>query len=874
MKTFRLICFVVLLMPAKVWSQASSSTVRGTVRDQIQAIIPAAKVTLLNTATNVTREIQTNDAGLYVFPGVTPGSYRLTVEYAGMQRFEGALTVQVQQDATVDVSLQVAQTAVTSVDVQDVTPLVNTESPTLGQTLERKRIEQLPINGRGYQNLLATVPGITSTGRIRAYGAPVNTHALMVDGAPSNEVWEGWDFGRPPGLDSIEELRVDVSTSSAKFTRPTTIIMSSKSGTNSFHGAVFATNRNSGYGVARRRQDYFEKPPFLNRNEFGMSAGGPVYLPKIYNGRNRTFFFFSWEALKQRSYTTNRFNVPTAAMRGGDFRGLVDIQGRQQQLYDPLTTDPVTWQRQPLNYRGVPNTIDPARISPMAKFIFDLTPLPNLPVSPLVDANLVIPTLIPRTESSTSIRIDHRFSERDLIYGRFTYGTNDHWLGTTVLLPMTIGDFPKAAGTSNRHWPSHTGSMTWVRTLSPSMTNEVLLTGARDYQWRGSGDAHTNYSREALGLPNPFQAPNWPNITGVGLGSYPFGTGGLFWLITNYAMLQDNVTKVSGKHEFQFGFHYRYEMIDRNSNSLAGPFDASTLATSQYDPASTPASPIARPQTGHGIANFYLGIMNYSAGFARPWVLMRRHEYAGYFQDNWKATPRLTVNLGVRYEMRPPIGHKHDTLVGFSPEKRAYVVGTDVDRFLKLGETLPSILTALRSFGGDIISYKDAGLPKNLVYTNWSNFGPRLGLAYRAFDGPKAFVVRTGFRTSYYTQPISRWYPSQSSSQIVSNTFTHSVTNSALSPDGLPNYGLRTVPNYFAGVNTPDSVINVNDTRLITRGFNANFMNPHLPDPRIHDWNFTLEKEIFASTVVRAAYVGNAGRKQQQTHQLNASTPE
>jgi len=625
---------VAMLLPAPAFPQASSGTIRGTVRDQVQAIIPGAKVTLVNTATNASRETLSNEAGLYVFPGVIPGPYRLAAEFAGMQRFEGDLTLQVQQDATVDVTLRVAQATVTTLEVQDVTPLLNTVSPTLGQTLERQRIQQLPINGRGYQNLLATVPGITERGRVRAYGAPVNTHALMFDGAPTNEVWEGWDFGRVPGLDAIEELRVDVSSSSAKFTRPTTIILSSKSGTNQFHGALFETNRNSGYGVARRRQDYFEKPPYLNRNEFGASAGGPIYLPGIYDGRNRTFFFASWEALRQRAWTTNRYNVPTAEMRNGDFRGLVDSQGRLQTLYDPFTTNPTTFARQPLAYRGVPNTIDPARLSPVAKFLFDLTPLPNLPVSPLVDSNLVIPTLIPRSESSTSVRIDHRFSEKDLIYGRITYGTNNHWLGTTVLLPMTIGDFPKAAGTSNRHWPSHTGSMTWVRTLSPTLTNELLLTGSRDFQWRGSGDAHTNYSREALGLPNPFQAPNWPNITGVGLGSYPFGTGGLFWLITNYAMIQDNATKIKGKHEFQFGVHYRYEMIDKSANSTAGPFDSATQATSLYDPNSTAASPQARPQTGHGIANFYLGIMNYSAGFQRPWVLMRRHEYAGYFQDN------------------------------------------------------------------------------------------------------------------------------------------------------------------------------------------------------------------------------------------------
>ena len=157
--------------------------------------------------------------------------------------------------------------------------------------------------------------------------------------------------------------------------------------------------------------------------------------------------------------------------------------------------------------------IDPARITKVAKFLFSATPLPNQPgINPLLGPNLIVPTLIPTTQNTTSIRIDHRFSEKDLIFGRFTYGTNDHWLGTTVMLPIDIGDYPKAVATSNRHWPNHTGALTWVHTFSPTLTNEVLVNASRDYQWRGSGDKHTNYAA-ALGLPNPFQAANWPNFT-------------------------------------------------------------------------------------------------------------------------------------------------------------------------------------------------------------------------------------------------------------------------------------------------------------------------------------------------------------------------
>ncbi len=204
--------FAVVFAPVAVWAQASSATVRGTVRDQAQAIIPKAKVTLANTSTNVARETESNEAGIYVFPGVTPGPYRITVEAPGMQKFEGSLIVTVQSDAVVDAVLSVGAT-VQQVEVVDVTPIVRADAPTLGHALERKRIEQLPINGRGYQALLQTVPGIDSTGLIQAYGMRTNTSTTLFDGAPVNEVWEGWDFGRPPGLDSIQEFQVELNNS-------------------------------------------------------------------------------------------------------------------------------------------------------------------------------------------------------------------------------------------------------------------------------------------------------------------------------------------------------------------------------------------------------------------------------------------------------------------------------------------------------------------------------------------------------------------------------------------------------------------------------------------------------------------------------------
>ena len=230
--------FLVLSFLPAAWPQASSTTVRGTVRDQGQAVIPGAKVTLTNTATNVDRTTDTNEAGIYVFPGVFPGPHRLTVESAGMQKYEANLTVQAQQDAAIDVVLQVGQT-VTQVEVEDVTPLVTTDELRRWATRSSgSASSSFPINGRGYQAFLATVPGIDSTGIPQAYGMRTNTSTTMFDGAPINEVWEGWDFGRVPGLDALQEIRVETNNSSAKFARPTTILLSSKSGTNQFHGAA------------------------------------------------------------------------------------------------------------------------------------------------------------------------------------------------------------------------------------------------------------------------------------------------------------------------------------------------------------------------------------------------------------------------------------------------------------------------------------------------------------------------------------------------------------------------------------------------------------------------------------------------------------
>ena len=407
----------------------------------------------------------------------------------------------------------------------------------------------------------------------------------------------------------------------------------------------------------------------------------------------------------------------------------------------------------------------------------------------------------------------------------------------------------------------------------------MLVTGLRDWHQRGAGLDNSRFGgrdlgnyASLLGIPNPLNAPNWPNVNNFGLGGMTAGGEAPFYLITDFITFEDNATKVKGRHELQFGLQFRYEQVPKNTNKTVS-VDLNTLATAQYDPTSTPASPLARPQTGLGLANMMLGVANYSTSFGRSWVFMRRNEWTPYFQDNWKITPRLTLNLGVRWELWTPVFDHDNSLLSFSLDKKAYVLSEDLNRFIAQGNTLPSILTAFQGYGGKIIGYQEAGLPQRMTHYNWKNIGPRLGFAYKAFDGKNAFVLRGGYRISSYTQPLTNWVGSQQNSGIVNGSFQYNLTSSALSPDGLPNYGLRTVPTHVAGLNTPNSLIDVNDTRLLTRGFSAVGLGPYLKDPRVHDWNLTIEKEVMPDTVARIGFVGNHTTNVEQTVNYNSSTP-
>ncbi len=858
------------LVAPSAWPQASTATVSGTVRDQTGGVIPTATVTLTGQDTNATSKTTTNSVGYYVFPGIVSGPYLLAVEAPGMQKFEGSLIVQVQQSAVVDVTMKLGQTSV-QVSVQDVTQLAATDNGTLGDTLEFTRLEQLPLNGRAVMSLLQSVPGMEGT---RAFGIRDGSEDVVIDGATIMDR-SGWNTVNPrqPGLDSIQEFTVVDNAAPAKYARPTTIVMSTRSGTNQLHGSVFETNRNNAVGLARSRTDYYTKPPFLNRNEFGVSGGGPVYVPKLYNGKNKSFWFFSYEALRQIQNTSQGFPVPTPAMRNGDMSGIMDANGIHSTMYDPYSTDPNTWARTPF-----PNNQIPANMqSPLSKYLLAVTRLPTLPnVNPIVAPNWfgAVPSF---TRSwTTSTRVDQRLGQKDIFYVRYSqgnYSTRSQFYSQPTL------DWEKVpSGTQGYKAPNKNAAISSVHTFSPTLFNELVVSGSYGPWFVGTGDLTHNYDAE-LGLPNPFGVGGWPGIYNAGMDNvgngFEFETQNTNAAYEFYGVLDDNATKVRGKHEFQFGFHYRFDQLDilPAQQQVAGNNNFATNATALYDPSSSRNNPQALPYTGDNFANFYLGVANYSNQYVRGMFYARTKEYAAYVQDKWKVSPRLTLNLGLRYEFWPAFRAKNNAVVSFDKANQAIVLGTSIQNLETLGYTTPSIIAREQQLGVKFETYQQAGMPETLETSNKLDFAPRLGFAYKLTQGSRPIVLRGGYALSYFHIPTNPWAQRMRQNAPMNARFITSVTQAAYSPDGVGNIGMRTAPAVIAGKNSTNAVSTDTVGSLSAGSAVVDYFALDQPDPRVHNWNVTLEKEIIPNTLLRLSYFGNHSNALEQVSQFNLSTP-
>ncbi|MDP3000670.1 MAG: TonB-dependent receptor [Bryobacterales bacterium] len=874
---------VLALLAVPAWPQSSTGSVRGTVQDPTGAVIPNVTVALTNTATGVEIKTVSNETGFYVFPSVNPGPYRIEAELAGMQKFEATITVQVQQSTNIPITLQPAGTQ-TIVSVQDVTPMLTSDSATMSHTLERTRIEQLPINGRFVGNLLATVPGFTQGGDgWRFDGNRTGTFDVVLDGAAlTDQLYGGGTVSRPPSLDSIQEFSVIVNSSSAKYTRPNTVIMTTKGGTNAIHGTLFETNRDNFYGVARARDNFTGVVSKLVRNEFGGTVGGPVSIPKIYNGKNKSFWFFNYEGLKERRGTQNNYRVPNLTTRRGDFSDLVDTAGKMTVIYDPLTSGPgPLYLRQPFNYGGKINNIDPSRLSPFMKYIYSILPEPNIAgVNGYLGNNFYGNAPQIQNEYTWGARFDHRFSDKDLVYGRITKAMK------SVSRPAANG-VPSLDGFGNSRndtMPNQSMSLDWTHTFSPTFFNEFMFSASRTVTTQFSGD-YTRFYTNELGLPNPGNQPGYPVVNNIGVGT---GNSNYFQPVNwnqqffNYFIMEDNGTKIKGKHEIQYGMHLRLDQLTYmpQQQRTAGNLTFAAVTTGLYDPVNSTATSRAMTNyTGHVAAAAYLGYSGYEVRVAKGKYYMRQKEDSFYIQDNWRATRRLTLNLGLRWQFSPYPNDKYYIMSSYSKKDNAIVLGNKLDTFYKIGAASPAFINVLTGYGMKFMTYDQAGLPQTLVKNNWKDISPHLGFAYRAFDGRKSFVLRGGYALNYMLIPIYGWNDRMRMNTPFAAFYqNYQLTDGAQSPagDGINNWGLINAPTIVAGKNSANAVTFDKPMGITpgTESFQNAYFNPDQPTSRVHDWNLTLEKEVMRDTVLRVSYVGNKAAKQDSYDDWNQSMPD
>ncbi|HYO83191.1 MAG TPA: carboxypeptidase-like regulatory domain-containing protein, partial [Bryobacteraceae bacterium] len=403
------------------YAQSGAGSIQGTISDATASPIPAASVRVVNTATGVVSESTANETGFFTVPGLFAGPYAVTFSAPGMKTSQVTVTLRNAQNVVLNPTLQIGdvaeQVTVNASEVQ----LVTYDSPTVSNHLDRTRLDQLPQNTRNVMRLVtATTPGVESGGQ-RVNGLMHEGFEYTQDGAPmTNRNFGGArnsDLAQLPDPDAVEEVKIETLNSGAQFATPATAIITTKSGTNQLHGTMFHTMRNNAIGVARARQSPADfAAPHLVRNEFGLSGGGPIYFPKLYDGRDKSFWFGAWEKFSLRQSANQLVFVPTLAMRQGDFSNVPNAAGVQFQLYDPDSTD------ENLVRTPFPNNRIPiSRMSPLARALYEATPLPTLPDNPLVRSNYVDVNNTKQDIPNFNVRLDHVFDANNRGYARFTH---------------------------------------------------------------------------------------------------------------------------------------------------------------------------------------------------------------------------------------------------------------------------------------------------------------------------------------------------------------------------------------------------------------------------------------------------------------------
>ena len=853
-------------------AQSGAGSIQGTVQDATHAVIPGATIQVVNQATGVATNTKSNGVGFYQVPGLFVGHYTVRVSAPGMKTYETSIELLVAQNAVINPVLTPGAVTQQITVKADTVQLTTPDSGNLVSTLENERINQLPQNGRNLLTLIGyTTAGMEDSGQ-KVNGLGVNALEYVIDGTPTKNDLKGGESNFRTQLidpDSIQEVRMEATNAGAQFATPATGIVTTKSGTNALHGTFFETARNNAFGVARRIQDPVNySAPHLVRNEFGASAGGPIILPHIYHGKNRSFWFFAYERYSLASTNTTLTKVPTMAMRQGDFSGLVNGKGVLQVLYDPASTHansacpvPGTTQTVKNPYCRTPfrnNTIPLSQISPVAKLAYQLIPQPTTDANPLVQGNMIAESPEFQVQPQETFRLDHEFNENNRAYLRFTHNySNVNTSGGPRNL--AVGDIPVggAFGYSNNPSNSFLAAIGYTHIFSPTFFSETIVS----QQWFSDiylpgVSSNLNYE-SMLNLPNNFGSVGFPDL---GNGSLIFDLGTsqtnnirFSQIISN---LDENLTKTVGRHQFLFGGRFRHDRDGILSNGIADYIDFDRNPAALYNP-KTGANYTPYPNVGFADASFFLGSAStYNVNLEPPYVHFRTMEFDGYFQDNYHVSRNLTVNMGLRYESHPAIWQQDHMGASFDLKNDAEVLAATPAQLIAEGLTTQAVITNDKDIGIKFETPQEAGMPSGLMKNYSLVLLPRFGIAYLPFNNKWQTVIRGGYGRYDFPDNLQAYVtvPPRSNPFIARYYQRYESADQAI--DDKPNELLRyNDPAVFgvAGKNTANAVDSTSVDAVLP-GVSPYFVSPNWAPKFATETNVTIEQPIKGWAVVRASY--------------------
>ncbi len=833
------------------YGQSTFGTIVGTVTDPSGSAVPGAKVDLTNTGTNVTRTTTTGDSGNYQFVNVEIGSYQLKISATGFQTMEiTGIDISARAAPRYDAPLKLSQQA--TVVTVEATSILQTETSSVAETKGSLELTDLPVaigsrssGSTSAFSTLTTQPGvqIDNNNNISVAGATTSQLSFSIDGISS--IGPGASAGPLtemfPSFNAIEEIRISENLNPAEYGGVADVTTVSKSGTNTVHGGAFENVENNDFNAA---DTFAHVTPLIRMNDYGVYLGGPVVLPKVYNGHDKTFFFGSFERLSLPRATTAILSTPTEAMRNGDLSEYLLPQNGG--AANALT-----------GYPG--NIIPQGQINPWSKALLNtFYPLPNYGPPGAVANNYLGTFQIPIMSAQFDGRIDEIINSKHSVFIRYTY--KNRRVTNYPNFPNTPGT-PLVGETSQPEIDQAlTGGYNWI--VSPSIVNE-LRGGFTKYRSNASFALTTQQVANDLGItgpPNgfpqalPISTPTYPQVTLAGFMNIPGSPNNDINTSQGTIQFTDTLTYTEQKHTFKFGADFRhlnalFTNVFLNARLGNYNFNGQTQ-NADGNPwlGSGSAAPVAGLLLGYPDSTNVSTVLN-------PTTNSWANHYAFFVQDDFKVSPTFTLNYGLRYEYHPVFQDYNNNVANFDPAYNSVQNGQLVHGAVivpvqqSLSLVNPGFAQSIAPT--PILTAAQAGLPVGLRYSQKTDFAPRIGFAWRLGD---KMVLRGGYgrfiEAPLSLSAIDGW--SVEASDFAS--FSNSI-------------GGNGVPTFQAPYSFPSNIA-LPGTQWYDLATDI-----HYKDPYVQEWNLTLERDLGKGFAVRAGYAGSHGSNLPTDINLNQLPP-